>query len=433
MVHPLKSARCIVPVLLALAGPAFVPHSSRAADVPLRAKPVAQESVRTCPEYGPGFFQIPGSDVCLKASFDLTLETKVDMARQDIYIETARVIDNPVALYDKQKFARENDRSMSRVDPRLNFMTVTKVGDSPLITYFSLRSSPNQTAANTREVGADHGHSLYLDQAWIKYKGVTAGRHASFFDFLPGYTYVGGYASQRNLNLFAYTQSFGSQASVSVSVEDGLERRVQDGVWSVYSGQRMPDLVAQARFTPSWGILHAGAALHQITDALGGRTSYGYAVNSGVEYKQKWADLFGAGTTDTYGRFLLSGAYTRGALDYLGIPKFGTDYVSDFDGRLDRTSGYSAVASYEHVWTPTFKTTVSHSIFSVSSTLTNFTFKANGSVTQFGAEYMPAPGLMVGVELDYYRDSVRGIYFGTAGERDKVGNMVGFAYIRRRI
>lgn len=399
---------------------------------PPPAKPDA-EPLRACPEFGPGFIRLPGVDVCLKASIDLTLEVKADMARQDVLIETARVVDNPVAYYDKQKFDRADNRLVSRVDPKLNFMTVSKIGDAPLISFVSLRSSTLLTAASARDHGGGTDQTMYIDQAWLKYMGFTAGRHGSYFDFSPGYTYVGGYASQKNLNLLAYTHGFGSIASLSVSVEDGIERRAQEGVWAAYSGQRLPDLVAQARFTPSWGMVHASAALHQITDGLTGRTAYGYAVNSGIEYRQKWADLFGPGTTDMYGRILLSGAYTRGALDYLGIPRFGTDYVADVDNRIRQTSGYSAVISYEHVWKPNFKTTIGYSIFAIESAMTNFTFKVRGSVAQIGAEYMPTPGLMVGAELDYYRDSVRGTYFGAAGNRDTVGNFTGFAYVRRRI
>ncbi|MCA0422291.1 MAG: porin [Proteobacteria bacterium] len=394
--------------------------------------PGQAEPLRACPEYGPGFIRLPGTDVCLKTTIDLIAEVRADMAEKDLYIETTRVLGNPVAFYDKLKFDRDADRTTSRVDPRMGFMTVTKVIETPLITYFSWRFSPTLTAANARG-GERFDHTAHVDQAWIKAAGYTAGRHPSFFDFSPGYTYMGGYASQRTLNLFAYTHLFGKSGSLSVSVEDANERRTADGVWSAYAGQRMPDIVAQARYLPSWGIIHGSAALHQINDGLTAKTGYGYALSSGVEYRQKWADLFGPGTTDTYGRFLLSGAYTRGALDYLGIPRFGTDYVVDVDGRMEQTKGFSAVFSYEHIWRPNFKTTLSYSVFNVSSKVPDFEFHARGSVAQVGAEYMPVPGLMIGAELDYYRDSVRGTFFGAPGTRDTVGNFVGMAYMRRRI
>ena len=37
---------------------------AQAADMPVKAKPVSY--VKICPQYGPGFYYIPGTDVCLK-------------------------------------------------------------------------------------------------------------------------------------------------------------------------------------------------------------------------------------------------------------------------------------------------------------------------------------------------------------------------------
>ena len=144
-------------------------------------------------------------------------------------------------------------------------------------------------------------------------------------------------------------------------------------------------------------------------------------------------DVFGQSAADTYGRFLFNGAYTNGALSYLGIPRFGTDYVSDVDGKIVKTRAYAAVASYEHVWKPNFKTTLSYSVYSLHSDMKNVDYRVKGSLAQFGAEYMPVPGLMVGTEVNYFRDSIRATQFGISGERDKVDILTGIAYIRRRI
>ena len=400
-------------------------------------KPPPQRNTDTpmlaCPEYGAGFLRLPGHDVCLKASIDVTFEMKIDAAKQDIRIETARTDNEPYAYYYKLKLDRSADRLTMRIDPRINFMTVSRVGDNPLITFTSFRTGQMLTAANGRTNETSSSEHLQIDQAWIKYLGFTAGKHPSFFNFSPGYTYSGGYASQTNLNLFAYTHTFGKTASLSLAVEDANERRTEDGVWSAYGGQRMPDIVAQARYLPSWGIVHAAAALHEIPDSIGITSSLAYAASAGIEVRQKWADMFGAAAADTYGRFLLNGAYTNGALSYLAIPKFGTDYITDADGKIRKTRGYSAVASYEHVWKPNFKTTLSYSVYAINSDLPNFDMRVRGSLAQVGAEYMPVPGLMVGTELNYFRDSVRTIHFGVPADRDKVEIFTGYAYIRRRI
>ena len=54
------------------------------------------------------------------------------------------------------------------------------------------------------------------------------------------------------------------------------------------------------------------------------------------------AIVFGASAGDMYGRLMLQGAVARGAIGYLGIPFFATDYVADADGAIHPTLGYSA-------------------------------------------------------------------------------------------
>jgi len=415
---------------IAVASPACV-HAADLKAPPLQPGAVA-EPMRACPEYGPGFIRLPNTDICLKAAIDIAYEIGLDLARRDLNIETTTVGGHPVALYEVQRLGREIDRFATRLDGRMNVTTVSKIGDEPVITFLSFRSSPNVTAATVRDhVGLTS--SVHVHEAWVKYAGFTAGRHPSYFDFVPGYNHTAGYASQRNLSLLAFTKSFDKAGSVSVAVEDQTERRMEEGVWAAYGGQRMPDVVAQARWTPSWGIVHLGGALHHINDAIGSRSAYGFAANAGVEYRVKWGEVFGPAAEGTYGRILVTGAYASGALDYLGIPKFGADYVSDITGRIEQTKGHSAIVSYEHVWRPNFKTTFGVSSYGLGSDTENYRHRVRGLLAQVGAEYMPTPGLMVGVEGDYFRDSVKGRFFGVQGPRDKVDIFTAFAYVRRRI
>ena len=146
-----------------------------------------------------------------------------------------------------------------------------------------------------------------------------------------------------------------------------------DGVLANYGRTYRPDVVAQARFGTPNLLLHVGGALHEIHDVAAWDCCYspdhtlsGAAATAGGEYRVKWSDVFGSAAGDTYGRFLLQGALARGAIGYLGIPFFATDYVVNGDGDLKETKGYSAVASYEHLWTPTVKSSITYSIFGVS-------------------------------------------------------------------
>ena len=64
-----------------------------------------------------------------------------------------------------------------------------------------------------------------------------------------------------------------------------------------------------------------------------------------------------------YGRVMLSAAYADGALSYLQVPFFNVDYIADQDGTIRRSKGFSAVVAYEHLWTPTLKSTLSYSYY----------------------------------------------------------------------
>ena len=196
-----------------------------------------------------------------------------------------------------------------------------------------------------------------------------------------GYSITPGYSSLVNTPAVSYTYRIdnvaGSNNSVSASfaLEDPSRREMSDGLLADYAPTRAPDIVAQARFGSPNVLIHIGGALHQIrdraaVDCCGSPTNsmWGAAATAGGEYRVKWSDVFGPAAGDTYGRFLLQGAVARGAIGYLGIPFFATDYVANGDGDLHATTGYSAVASYEHLWTPTLKSSITYSIFRTSET-----------------------------------------------------------------
>jgi hypothetical protein len=313
-------------------------------------------------------------------------------------------------------------------------MAVSPFADDILVGFVSIRSGIDPTPADQRTpLTPAATRSAALDQAWVAAGGFTAGLRQSFFDFSSGYTYTGNYASQRVTNLIAYQHSIDKTAAVAVSLEDGSLRRYQEGVLASYGAQRFPDVVVRGRWTPSWGAVHAAAALHPINDAITNDRELGYAFNAGLEYRQKWSELFGPAAGETFGRFILTGAYAKGALDYLGIPRFSTDYVADETGKIVPTTGASGLVSYEHVWRPNFKTTASLALYGTRTELMNFEWKTQGLLAQVGAEYLLAPGATIGAQVDWYRDWVRGRYFGLPGEPAEVSFVNAFLYMRRRL
>ena len=117
---------------------------------------------------------------------------------------------------------------------------------------------------------------------------LTAGRVTSFFTDpnLPAPNFADlrfDDPANADVTLLAYTFSFGNGLSTTLSLENGLSRRVNNdldfplfGVGAAaptfapiaftYGGQRIPDVVANLRYTGAMGDAQIAGALHQIRD-----------------------------------------------------------------------------------------------------------------------------------------------------------------------
>jgi hypothetical protein len=439
-----------------LAGAMVLASGSIAAELPAsRASKANAEGLQICAAYGRGFFRIPGTETCLKIGLDISSETKLNFVNNDFSITTLRLPTfttptggAPELVYSVQDLRGTVDRYRFITDTQFQVASATQTDYGPLFSFFSFRT-PQITAAEQR-VGLAN-NNIQLDQAWVKFGGLTSGLHKSYFDFTQtGYVHQGGYGSSRVLPLLAYTQTLSSMATATISIEDGTYRRYQDTILANYSGTRAPDVVGQLRVTPTWGVLHASVAYHSIRDQAANlccgtavRSSYGWAAQVGGEYRTKWSDVFGSFAGETYGRFMVSATAAHGAQDYLGIPFFAPDYIADEDGRVRKTRGASWLASYEHIWTPTLKSTFSYSAYRTQtvSGLTelapgipfNIDLRSRGALYQVGTEYMPVPDLMIGAKVDYFRDTLQSFTAGAARSKEGVEFVNTWFYIRRRV
>lgn len=397
------------------------------------AQPEAQP-VLACAALGSGFVNIPGTSSCLRTGLELFPELRSDFATKDFRIQTQRLSSGPIILYGTKDIAGSTDRFTGQPNGRVTLIAVTPISDSdrPLVSFISLRSGYDANAADERD-RAVPGSGLGVEQAWVSALGVTAGLKPSVFDFSPGYNYTGAYASQRTTSQLAYELRLDNTASLTASLEDGRQRRYQDGVLANYGGQQLPDLVLRGRYEPSWGIVHAAGALHPIHDALADKRAVGWAVTAGLEYRQDWSKAFGDGAKGMYGRILVTGAYGEGALDYLGIPRFNSDYVIDADGRIVLSKGFSGLVSYEHLWTSRFKTAATLALYRTTATLRDFDWSVEGGVAQVGAEYNPTNGLYVGAQLAYYFDQAQAHYFEVPGSQVPVNYWQAMLYLRRSL
>lgn len=454
-----RDKRTIAAAGLVAIAAALSPTSASAQAEKVKKAPGTSASsafLQTCPAYGYGFFQIPASQTCVKIGMDLLFETKFDLVGADLNVQTQRIIGDtsltpsvPLLLFQKQNLKNSVNRLTPRTNAQINFTTITPSDFGPVVTFISLQPGTDVAVFDQR-FKLNGSNTITLDQAWVQFAGVTAGKHRSFFDVPQlGYGYAGGYASGVNLNVLAFTKAFGEATSATFSLEDAASRSQVDGVISGGGGTRYPDLVGKLRWEPEWGAVQVSGALHENTDKTSAdccnapsHPREGYAVSGSFEWRTKWSDVFGPSAGETYGRILISAAHAHGALSYLGAPFFASDYVAGVDGKLRLSSGSSGLISYEHLWTPNFKTTATLSAYSLHSSSDksliggvpfDFDYKVRGWQAQVGAEYMPISNLSFGSEVSFSRDRASGSYSSVAATPVKVGVWGMYFYIRRRI
>jgi hypothetical protein len=362
-----------------------------AADLPVKsAAPV--EYVRVCSVYQEGFFYVPGTDSCLRIGARLRADY--------LYLEP---------------FTRAQDAIGLRARGRLNIDHRTMTAYGQLRTYIRYEIDRNSGAFTAP---GEVTNNPKLQQGFIQFGGLTAGRVTSFFTDpnlpVPNFGDLRfDDPSNADVTLLAYTYSFGNGFSATLSLEDGLERRVNNelvfplfGAGAAtpvfaplpftYGGQRTPDIVANLRYTGAWGGAQLSGALHQIRDVAAGLTTidgvtvpvlnpitglpnptfadtdYGFAVAL-----NGYANLPFLGTGDTA---WVSATYTDGAVGYinagqagpigppasgdgvigagpLGLP-FADAFVDPFTGDFKTNRAYGIAGGVNHNWTPAWQTNV---------------------------------------------------------------------------
>jgi hypothetical protein len=436
---------------------ALAPAAGFAADLPAPAKtPAAATAPSAAPEcsaYGSGFFKLGGSGFCGKANADIMGFVAKDFATSDIALIGQRLPSSayaagvPILYYYNKDFSSRTNAPYPGIDAQTSFVAMRQTDYGALIGYVNLRvagqlqnsgdSSGGMTWVANNAVNGSVAQGL-VDQAWVRLGGLEVGIQPSMFGFARwGYSITPGYSSLVNTPAISYTYRddniAGSSNSVSASIalEDPSRREMADGVLANYAGGAAyrPDVVAQVRFGSPTVLLHIGGVLHEIQDAAAWDCCYssehkalGGAATAGGEFRVKWSNVFGPAAGDTYGRLLLQFAAARGAMGYLGIPFFATDYVANGDGDIHLTEGYSMVTSYEHLWTPTLKSSITYSLFSTSEASSMellapdepmwFDVKIHGALLQGGIEDMLQPGLTVGGEAGYTWTTATGMYAG---------------------
>ncbi|HEV7328001.1 MAG TPA: porin, partial [Bosea sp. (in: a-proteobacteria)] len=315
----------------------------------------------------------------------------------------------------------------------------------------AVRTSQTSTASN-------------LDLAFIQFGPITAGRAQSFFDF---YANDFGFSTLRTadsrLNLLAYTATFGSGFSATISLEDRTTgtgsrdsfavttrtiggARVATAATNATSlaaldfgravaigGQDFPDIVASLRVDQGWGSAQLSGAFRQnrvtaltvtlpgadpvVVAGTRGGDDYGWAIQGGVKIN---LPMLAAGD-----HLFLQAAYADGALGYIGyggtagVGRLTQISAADigFDpltGNIKNSTGWSVVAGLRHFWTPQLRSELygSYSELQLGHTA-RAAFYAPGAVVRSldpkemivagNLIWSPVSGLDIGVEVLYTR------------------------------
>jgi hypothetical protein len=317
---------------------------AQAADLPAK-KAAAVEYVRVCSTYGAGFFYIPGTETCLRVGGRVRAEFR--------YVEP---------------LDRSQDAIGFRTRGRLNIDARTATAYGLLRTFVRFEM--------TRDTGV-YGFSsttANVDQAFIQFGGLTAGRTVSFYDNsdLPtGHFGTLRFSDAPTVNVFAYTFSFGNGFSATLAAEEGRFAGTAFGATSVFAeaGQTYPDLVGNLKYAGTWGSAQLSGALHQLRSdnlvevapgifdypdsELGWSVSFQGSVN---------LPALGAGDAAW-----IAASYADGALGYLGFGSSVTvgalqesvvDAYVGVDGDIHTGEGWSIAGGLRHYWTPTIRQNV---------------------------------------------------------------------------
>jgi hypothetical protein len=211
---------------------------------------------------------------------------------------------------------------------------------------------------------------------------------------------VSGDTGASGQNLWAYTAQFGNGFSGTLSLEDPATRKgggtidvtqgsvlaqapffglngaiVNDNGMTINAGPgfgfRVPDIIANLRVDQAWGFAGISAALHDASGAYyqtpnlvnngHPEDKYGWALAGGAKFNLPGGDMVGFNVCYTEGAAgMCTNQTSFGAYDSSTSVGVGwiTDGVFGNGTQIEFTRVWSALAAYEHIWNPKWRTAV---------------------------------------------------------------------------
>jgi hypothetical protein len=351
-----------------------------AADLGVK-KPTAVEYVKTCPQYGAGFFVVPGTTSCLKI---------IGRVRADYIANNA--------------LTRSDDTNTFRARGYFGY-------DHRTATEYGLLRTYVRGFIGRDNAGA---HAPVLEYAFIQFGGLTVGRITPVFEhgysnMFNGSGSFGGFSDISYVNSFGYTFQFGGGFSATVALDSTRERQVAirggAGVntGNFYGGQAMPDVVASLDYAGSWGSAKLAGAMHQIKDNWAGAvtpsTKYGFAITAATKIN---LPMISRGSN-----IWLNGTYADGAVSYAG---FGA--AANIGRRTYRFSDATTIGGVNRT-TKAWALSGGLEVFA-APTIRLGLYGTYGQINPFGASntittasvwgqaaWLPTAGFLIGAEVGY--------------------------------
>ena len=389
----------------------FVAAAAEAADLPLKGAAPPPQGLATCNVAGMIGFVSPGTDICVKLSGYVAAQTFTGSLtpQYGLYFTgtpgsspLSSTTLTPIDMRDSIGFTA---RAQLAIDARSNSAYGLVRGYAELL--------------GTNSSGFDSAYTgILVNQAFVQFAGLTAGRIGSFFSYLAGgETWYDFYSPDRvygnQPDVIALTATLGSGLTATLSFEEPTGAIVNNGIdggfANAYYGMRYPDVIAALRLDQSWGSAQISAAAHN-THAVGvsGDTvdHWGGAALIGAIYN---LPMLGAG--DKIGaQFVASTA----ALGYSGIPNTaespwdqgmnlnGNGTIFQLTDALNFTSGawsypttLSAAAFLEHHFSPQFiiSPEISWAYVQYSNSPSMISTRASSVLGGAVAHWVPVPHL----------------------------------------
>lgn len=477
MARGLKTGRWRAGTLgLVAGGLALLAHAQEAsaggaarADQAAPAEIVRANDDRRCHAYGPGYIAVGGSGLCASMGGSVLLSAAMEFTHRDLFLTGQRIPTMytpgpgvPIVYYDIED-VRKQTRYPSAGVVASAYLMLRGESDLGMVRGFLQITGDAQTRyerdgdliLELRKTD-DSYYLGAIEEAWVQLNGLKVGVQQPLFGFnrLPSVV-TPGYTSIITTMAASYTQRLERNASFSLALEDSGRRTYGDGILARPTRSGVPDIVAMARIATPSTLYHVSGALHHVEDEVAkaftgerDRSVWGWAWSAGLQSRVRWEDIIGEHGKGAFGRAGLSVAYASGAMGYLGIPFFAADYVTGDDGMVHKSTGWSALASYEHMLTPRVKLNFNASLFDITmrggpdalipdaepgiAAIPGLDFQVDvrGAVLQAGVEVVPRSGMVLGLEAGYTLTDAKGRYAGIEGDRRSVGYPHIGAYLR---